>query len=84
MISSHQFARGLTGPLLFAGSAFNFNFWYWQKNDFAPFMYNHVIGTDQTLTIVAVGVELYFDPTFRASPSAPAQPDQGIGTSTSA
>ncbi len=68
-----RYAIGL-GTLLFAGSAFNF--WYWQKNDFAPFMYNHVIGTELTLTIVAVGVALYFDPTFRASPSTPIEAAQ--------
>ncbi|MFV8751410.1 hypothetical protein ACNOYE_12770 [Nannocystaceae bacterium ST9] len=57
-----RYAIGLAA-LLFAGSAINFA--YWQLNDYAAFMYNHVIGVELTLTIVVVGFWLIFDPGLR-------------------
>ncbi len=56
-----RYAIGL-GILLFAGSVVDFA--YWQVNDYAAFMYNHVIGAQMTLTIVIAGICLVFDPTL--------------------
>jgi hypothetical protein len=57
-----RYAIGL-GVLLFAGSAINY--WYWPTNDYAPFMYNTLIGVELTATIALVGIALYFRPGFR-------------------
>jgi hypothetical protein len=58
----NRYAIGL-GVLLFAGSAINYA--YWPTNEFAPFMYNHLIGAELTFTIVVVGIALLFRPELR-------------------
>lgn len=64
--------------LLFVGAAINYA--WWPDHDFAPFMYNTLIGLELTATIAVVGLALLRDPAFRdvepsAAPlSAPPQP----------
>ncbi len=74
-----RYAAGIAG-LLFAGSVINFA--YWARNDWAAFMYNHLIGAELCMLIVVVGFWLLFNPSLLdlgADPRTPGIVRAGIG-----